>query len=107
MEQTLLKKQKELEELRVDIGNVYQTKNDIQMQLWPKACTNGQKTAEVDGLDSKAFQLWYYLQRKWWIQEAEHFASSKTQSIVNGGKRCRSVVGCSVENYSKIYWKDL
>jgi hypothetical protein len=37
MEQTLLKKQKELEELKVDIGNVYQTKNDIQMELWPKA----------------------------------------------------------------------
>jgi uncharacterized membrane protein len=32
MEQTFLKKQKELEELKVDIGNVYQAKNDIQRQ---------------------------------------------------------------------------
>jgi hypothetical protein len=30
MEQTFLKQQKELEELKVDIGNIYQAKNDIQ-----------------------------------------------------------------------------
>ncbi len=29
MEHTLLKQQKQLEELRKDIGNVYQSKNDI------------------------------------------------------------------------------
>jgi hypothetical protein len=29
MEQTLLKQQKELKELRKDIGNVYQSKNEI------------------------------------------------------------------------------
>jgi hypothetical protein len=32
MEQILLKQQKELEELEVDIGNVYQTKNEVQRQ---------------------------------------------------------------------------
>jgi hypothetical protein len=32
MEQILLKQQKELEELRMDIGNVYQAKNEIQRQ---------------------------------------------------------------------------
>jgi hypothetical protein len=32
MEQILLKQQKELEEPRVDIGNVYQTKNEVQRQ---------------------------------------------------------------------------
>jgi hypothetical protein len=32
MEQILLKQKKELEELKVDIGNVYQAKNDIQRQ---------------------------------------------------------------------------
>jgi len=30
MEQIFLKQQKELEELREDIGNVYQSKNEIQ-----------------------------------------------------------------------------
>jgi hypothetical protein len=33
MEQTLLKQQKELEELTVDIGNVSQTKNEVQRQF--------------------------------------------------------------------------
>ncbi len=32
MEQILLKQQKELEELRVDIGNVYQANNELQRQ---------------------------------------------------------------------------
>jgi hypothetical protein len=32
MEQTLLKKQKDLEELTMDIGNVFQTKNEVQRQ---------------------------------------------------------------------------
>jgi hypothetical protein len=32
MEQIFLKQQKELEELRVDNGNVHQTKNHIQRQ---------------------------------------------------------------------------
>ncbi len=32
MEQTLLEQQKELEELKVDIDNVYQIKNEVQRQ---------------------------------------------------------------------------
>ncbi len=36
MEQTLLKQQKELEELRMEVGNVYQTKNDIKRQVYLK-----------------------------------------------------------------------
>jgi len=32
MEQIILKQHKELEELRMDVGNVYQAKNDIQKQ---------------------------------------------------------------------------
>ncbi len=32
MEQTLLKQHKELEELRMEVGNVYQAKNGIQKQ---------------------------------------------------------------------------
>ncbi len=33
MEETLLKKQKEVEELRVDNANAYQAKNEIQKQV--------------------------------------------------------------------------
>jgi uncharacterized membrane protein len=33
MEQTFLKQQKELDELRVDIGNVYQSKKELQKQF--------------------------------------------------------------------------
>ncbi len=33
MEHTFLKQQKELEELRVDIGNVYQSKNELQKAI--------------------------------------------------------------------------
>jgi hypothetical protein len=33
MEEILLKQQKELQELKVDNANAYQTKNEIQMQV--------------------------------------------------------------------------
>ncbi len=33
MEQTFLKQQKELKELKVNIGNVYQAKNELQRQF--------------------------------------------------------------------------
>lgn len=42
MEQILLKQQKELEEFRMEVGNVYQAKNDIQRQA-------DQSHAKVDG----------------------------------------------------------
>jgi len=33
IEHTFLKQQKELEELKVDIGNVYQSKNELQKAI--------------------------------------------------------------------------
>jgi hypothetical protein len=44
-----LKQHKKLEELKVDNANAYQAKNKVKAS-WPKACTNGQKFVEANGL---------------------------------------------------------
>ncbi len=47
MEQTFLKQQKELEELKEDIGNEYQSKNEIQMQFDQRQAKMDRKPIEV------------------------------------------------------------
>ncbi len=50
MEETPLKQQKEVEELRVDNANAYEANNENTMASWVEVCTNGHKFEEVVGL---------------------------------------------------------
>ncbi len=51
----------------------------------------------------KTFQLWYYLYKKKYIQEVEYFTLGKTQGTINGGKKCKLMVGCSSRHCPKRY----
>jgi hypothetical protein len=39
--------------------------------------------------------------------EAEYFALGKAQGIINGGKRCKLMVGCNLRHCLEGYWESL
>jgi hypothetical protein len=58
-------------------------------------------------LRRKTLQLWYDFCKKQWIQEAGYFASGKTQGTINGGKRCRLMVGSSSRHCLARNWEGM
>ncbi len=118
MEQILLKQQKELEEFRMEVGNVYQAKNDIQRQADQSHAHMDINLQKQMAFNEKLQKLLEETKRvkpfnydNVFIQNSEfkkqNILLQVTQGIVNGGKRCRYVVGCSIGYCSKRYWKGL
>ncbi len=63
MEQTVLKQQKELEDLKMEIGNVYQAKSEIQRQVYQRHAQMDQKLQKQMAFNEKLHKLLEEMER--------------------------------------------